>query len=77
MQVNEEGDKKEAKIEEVDDEEADNKDEPSSFAGRIYKMVKLGLDIGEEEEDIMETEEVAANAAESSTAEASQMEEVD
>ncbi|KAF0441551.1 HSP90-domain-containing protein [Gigaspora margarita] len=52
-------------------------EEPSSFAGRIYKMVKLGLDIGEEEEDIMETEEVAANAAESSTAEASQMEEVD
>ncbi|CAG8697542.1 4583_t:CDS:2, partial [Gigaspora rosea] len=51
-------------------------EEPSSFAGRIFKMVKLGLDIGEEEEE-METEEVSANAAESSTAEASQMEEVD
>ncbi|CAG8569748.1 68_t:CDS:2 [Dentiscutata erythropus] len=52
-------------------------EEPSSFAGRIFKMIKLGLDIGEEEEDIMETEEVVANTAESSTAEASQMEEVD
>ncbi|CAG8718310.1 2799_t:CDS:2, partial [Dentiscutata heterogama] len=52
-------------------------EEPSSFAGRIFKMIKLGLDIGEEEEDIMETEEVIANTAESSTAEASQMEEVD
>ncbi|CAG8755804.1 9753_t:CDS:2 [Racocetra persica] len=51
-------------------------EEPSSFAGRIFKMIKLGLDIGEEE-DTTETEEVVTNIAESSTAEASQMEEVD
>ncbi|CAG8656035.1 21649_t:CDS:2 [Cetraspora pellucida] len=51
-------------------------EEPSSFAGRIFKMIKLGLDIGEEE-DVMETDEVVTNVAESSTAEASQMEEVD
>ncbi|CAG8509148.1 3286_t:CDS:2 [Scutellospora calospora] len=50
-------------------------EEPSSFAGRIFKMIKLGLDIGEEES--METDEATPNVAESSTAEASQMEEVD
>lgn len=50
-------------------------EEPSSFAGRIFKMIKLGLDIGEEEPETMEAEEitpVAENAAEES-----KMEEVD
>ncbi|CAI2175504.1 1266_t:CDS:2 [Funneliformis geosporum] len=51
-------------------------DEPSSFAGRIFKMIKLGLDIGSDETEAMETEEIPT-LVDSSAAEASQMEEVD
>jgi len=51
-------------------------DEPSSFAGRIFKMIKLGLDIGGEETEEMETEELPA-LVDPAAAEASQMEEVD
>ncbi|CAG8613374.1 13873_t:CDS:2, partial [Acaulospora morrowiae] len=50
-------------------------EEPSSFAGRIFKMIKLGLDIGEEEPEAMETEE--APVVDNAAAEASKMEEVD
>ncbi|GBB86423.1 hypothetical protein RclHR1_12870005 [Rhizophagus clarus] len=51
-------------------------DEPSSFAGRIFKMIKLGLDIGGDETEEMDTEELPA-LADPTAAEASQMEEVD
>jgi molecular chaperone HtpG len=51
-------------------------DEPSSFAGRIFKMIKLGLDIGGEETEEMETEELPA-LVDPAAAEASKMEEVD
>lgn len=51
-------------------------EEPSSFAGRIFKMIKLGLDIGGEETEEMETEELPA-LVDPAAAEASQMEEVD
>jgi molecular chaperone HtpG len=51
-------------------------DEPTEFAGRIHRMIKLGLSIDEEEataeEDLPPLEEVAG--AEAST---SKMEEVD
>jgi len=50
-------------------------DEPSSFAGRIFKMIKLGLDIGEEEPEAMDAEEVPV--VDNTEAEASKMEEVD
>jgi molecular chaperone HtpG len=51
-------------------------EEPSSFAGRIFKMIKLGLDIGGDEPEEMETEELPA-LVDPAAAEASQMEEVD
>jgi molecular chaperone HtpG len=51
-------------------------DEPSSFAGRIFKMIKLGLDISGDETEEMETEELPA-LVDPTAAEASQMEEVD
>lgn len=51
-------------------------DEPSSFAGRIFKMIKLGLDISGDETEAMETEEMPP-LVDSAAAEASQMEEVD
>jgi len=51
-------------------------DEPSSFAGRIFKMIKLGLDISGDETEAMETEELPA-LVDNAAAEASQMEEVD
>ncbi|RGB43567.1 Hsp90 protein [Rhizophagus diaphanus] len=51
-------------------------EEPSSFAGRIFKMIKLGLDIGGDEIEEMETEELPA-LVDPAAAEASQMEEVD
>ncbi|RIA92056.1 Hsp90 protein [Glomus cerebriforme] len=51
-------------------------DEPSSFAGRIFKMIKLGLDISGDETEAMETEELPP-LVDTAAAEASQMEEVD
>jgi len=51
-------------------------EEPSSFAGRIFKMIKLGLDISDDNTDVMETEEMPA-LVDTAAAEASQMEEVD
>ena len=51
-------------------------DEPSSFAGRIFKMIKLGLDISGDETEAMETEEMPP-LVDDAAAEASQMEEVD
>lgn len=51
-------------------------EEPSSFAGRIFKMIKLGLDISDDNTDVMETEEMPA-LVNTAAAEASQMEEVD
>jgi molecular chaperone HtpG len=51
-------------------------DEPSSFAGRIFKMIKLGLDISGDEAESMETEEMPP-LVDTAAAEASQMEEVD
>jgi len=51
-------------------------EEPSSFAGRIFKMIKLGLDIGGDDSEEMETEELPA-LVDPAAAEASQMEEVD
>jgi len=51
-------------------------DEPSSFAGRIFKMIKLGLDISGDESESMETEEMPP-LVDTAAAEASQMEEVD
>ena len=53
-----------------------NLDEPTQFAGRIHRMIKLGLSIDEdddeEEDDLPEIDEVAGAADE-----ASKMEEVD
>ncbi|CAG8444386.1 9247_t:CDS:2 [Ambispora gerdemannii] len=50
-------------------------DEPSSFAERIFKMIKLGLDIGDEGDTAEPIEEDVPPLAE--TTESSQMEEVD
>ncbi|CAG8570806.1 8381_t:CDS:2 [Diversispora eburnea] len=50
-------------------------EEPSSFAGRIFKMIKLGLDISEEEPETMEADEITPAA--DNCAEESKMEEVD
>lgn len=52
-------------------------DEPSSFAGRIHRMIKLGLSIDDEkiEQDLPNFKE--GNAETSSQATASKMEEVD
>ncbi len=54
-----------------------NLDEPTEFAGRIHRMIKLGLSIDEDEaaeEDLPPLEEVAGAAGESTS---SKMEEVD
>uniref|UniRef100_A0A1D1YP49 Heat shock protein 83 n=1 Tax=Anthurium amnicola TaxID=1678845 RepID=A0A1D1YP49_9ARAE len=51
-------------------------EEPSSFAGRIFKMIKLGLDIAGDDSEEMETDELPA-LVDPAAAEASQMEEVD
>lgn len=49
-------------------------DEPTSFAKRIHRMITLGLDVDEDEEDAPPTLESTPAAAEAST---SAMEEID
>merc|ERR1740138_1801007 len=49
-----------------------NLDEPTQFAGRIHRMIKLGLSIDEDDDDLPPLEEV-----EGAVDEASRMEEVD
>merc|ERR1712100_424196 len=49
-----------------------NLDEPTRFAGRIHRMIKLGLSIDDDDEDLPPLEEVEGAADE-----ASKMEEVD
>jgi len=50
-------------------------DDPNSFAGRIHRMIKLGLSIDEDEQAGMETDDLPP--LENDTAEGSKMEEVD
>jgi len=53
-------------------------DEPASFANRIHRMIKLGLSIDDEEEDIIEDELPPLDEAQTPTGdEGSKMEEVD
>nr|CAG8533229.1 9528_t:CDS:2 [Entrophospora candida] len=51
-------------------------EEPSSFANRIFKMIKLGLDIGDDDNDDNRVEPMEIEK-DSTEAEASHMEEVD
>lgn len=52
-------------------------DEPNAFAGRVNRLIALGLQIEEKEEDEPVAEAEAAPAAESSAAQETSMEEVD
>lgn len=51
-------------------------DDPSSFAKRIHRMISLGLDVDEEEEEATPAADASAPAAQES-APASAMEEID
>jgi len=52
-------------------------DDPSSFAGRIHRMIKLGLSIDEEDEQIAMDEDLPPLEADKESAGESKMEEVD
>jgi molecular chaperone HtpG len=50
-------------------------DDPTNFAKRIHRMISLGLDVDEDEEDVSALESTETPAAEAATASA--MEEID